>query len=117
VRFTSAANGYFQALAADGMKAALRVVSRECNDRRLKSPLFGSRFIFVPHDEFIMEHPEDVAPEAAARVGEVMVAEMAPYVPDVAENLSAEPALMRRWYKGAEAVYDLAGRLVPWEPE
>lgn len=43
-----------------------------------------------------------------------MVEEMAKVCPDV--RISAEPALMRRWYKEAKAVY-VDKKLVPWEPE
>jgi hypothetical protein len=42
-----------------------------------------------------------------------MVESMKVYTPDVA--IEAPPALMRRWYKGADPVYR-DGRLVPWEP-
>jgi DNA polymerase I-like protein with 3'-5' exonuclease and polymerase domains len=65
------------------------------------------------HDELILEMPEEKAHEAALRQVEVMVASMKEYVPDV--RVSAEPALMRRWYKDAAPVY-VDGRLVPWEP-
>ena len=43
-----------------------------------------------------------------------MVREMQAVVPDV--KINAEPALMRRLYKGAEPVIDGAGNLIPWEP-
>ncbi len=114
VRFTSAANGWFQGLAADGAKKALYRVARECwvGD----TPLRGSHVIAFQHDEIIAEHPEDLAAEAATRISEIMVETMAEYVPDVAKNLTAEPALMRRWYKGAEPAFDENARLVPWEP-
>jgi hypothetical protein len=39
---------------------------------------------------------------------------MSEYLPDV--PVTATPALMERWYKGAEAVYDPAGQLSPWRP-
>jgi DNA polymerase-1 len=113
VDFTNAANGYFQALAADGAKLALYRVSRECYVDRASS-LYGSRVILFAHDELIVEIPEDRAHDAAHRISEVMVGAMKEYVPDVV--ITAPPALMRRWFKGAEAVYD-NGRLVPWEPK
>jgi DNA polymerase-1 len=113
VTFTSAANGYFQGLAADGAKLALYRTSRECYTDRA-SALYGSRVILFAHDELIVEVPEDCAHEAAHRISEVMVGAMKEYVPDVA--VTAPPALMRRWLKAAEPVY-LDGRLVPWEPK
>lgn len=114
VRFTSAANGWFQGLAADGAKKALYRVARECwvGD----GPLRGSHVIAFQHDEIIAEHPDDTASDAAKRIGEIMVETMAEYVPRVAKNLTAEPALMKRWYKGAEPVYD-GENLIPWEPK
>lgn len=115
VYFTNAANGYFQGLAADGAKLALYRVSHECFTDR-NSWLYGSRPIFFSHDEIIAEVPEDRAHEAATRIGEIMVDAMSEMVPDVCKNLEAEPALMRRWYKGAEPVRDDAGRLIPWTP-
>jgi hypothetical protein len=36
------------------------------------------------------------------------------YVPDV--RMTASPALMRRWYKGADTVRDDGGVLRPWAP-
>lgn len=113
VSFTSAANGYFQGLAADGAKLALYRTSRECYVDRA-SALYGSRVILFAHDELILEVPEAQAHEAATRLSEVMVGAMREFVPDVV--VTAEPALMRRWFKGAEPKH-VDGRLVPWEPE
>ena len=48
------------------------------------------------------------------RQAQIMVEQMRTCVPDV--KVKAEPALMRRWYKQAEAVYN-EGKLVPWEPK
>lgn len=112
VTFTSAANGYFQSLAADGAKEALcRVAKEQYCDR--SSPLYGTRTILFAHDELLVEMSESRSHEAAIRLSEVMVAAMREYTPDV--RIAAEPALMRRWYKGAEPVYS-EGRLIPWEP-
>lgn len=112
-RFTEAANAPFQGLAARGAKAALYAVSRECYLDR-KSALWGSRVVVFIHDELLLCLPEAGAAEAAQRASSIMVSEMRRYTPDVA--IKAEPALMRRWYKGAEPVYK-GGTLVPWEPE
>jgi len=112
VEFCAAANGYFQALAADGAKLALCRVAREQYVDR-GTALFGSRTILFAHDELVIEMPEDRAHEASHRVSDIMVAAMGEFCPDV--PVEAPPALMRRWYKGAEPVY-VDGRLVPWEP-
>jgi hypothetical protein len=108
----SIANGYFQGLASDGFKAAMRAVSKEMYTDR-GSALYGSRAILFTHDEIVAELPESQMHDAAMRLSEVMVREMRRYTPDV--KVSAEPALMRRMYKGAEPVYQ-NGKLVPWEP-
>lgn len=116
--FCSAANGFFQGLAADGAKRALCRVSRECYDSTFRlpdgerSPLFGCRVILFAHDEIIVEMPEATAHEAAQRLSVIMVESMRVFTPDVA--VEAPPALMYRWDKAADPVY-VDGRLVPWE--
>ncbi len=110
--FTNGANNGFQALAADGAKNALRKLTRECYLDR-DSPLWGTRPVFFVHDEIVAEMPAATAHLAGPRMARVMVDAMREYVPDVA--VAAEPALMRFWYKAAEAVY-VDGKLVPWEP-
>lgn len=112
LEFCAAANGYFQGLAADGAKLALCRVAREQYVNR-GTALFGTRTILFAHDELVVEMPESIAHEAAHRVSEIMVQAMREFCPDVA--VEAPPALMRRWYKGADPVY-VDGRLVPWEP-
>lgn len=109
----SGANTMFQGLAADGAKAAVIALTKEMYDDN-SSPLYGSRLVVFSHDETILEIPEERAHEAAHRQAEVMVAEMKKYVPDV--KVSAAPALMTKWLKDAEPVYN-EGRLVPWEPK
>lgn len=113
VRKTSAANTFFQGLTADGCKRALYLVAQECYSVP-SSPLYGARPCLFLHDEIIIEAPLRTAPEAAERLSEVMVEAMSEYLPDVPST--ASPALMRRWYKDAEAVRDEAGRLLVWEP-
>jgi hypothetical protein len=113
--FTSAANSFFQGLAADGAKEALRRISRECYLGG--GPLEGCRPVAFLHDEFILEVPDDVdlAHAANLRLMQHMVEGMKVYVPDV--PIKAEPSLMRRWFKEAEPVYDEKGRLRVWEPK
>lgn len=113
LEFCAMANGFFQGLAADGAKLALCRVSREQYVDR-GTALFGSRTILFAHDELVVEIPDDRAHEAAHRISDIMVQSMREYCPDV--PVEAPPALMKRWYKGAEAVYDSNGNLLPWEP-
>lgn len=111
-RYTAACNMLFQGLAAAGAKRALAAVARECYATP-SSPAFGSRPVAFIHDQILSEVPEDRAAPAAERIAEVMRDAMAELIPDV--PIGASPALMRRWYKGAEPVYE-NGILVPWEP-
>lgn len=114
--FTSAANSYFQGLAADGAKEALRRITRECY-LDVGEPLYGCRPVAFLHDEFILEVPDDIdaAHAANVRLMKHMVEGMQVYIPDV--PITAEPTLMRRWYKEAKPVYDEQGRLRVWEPK
>jgi DNA polymerase I-like protein with 3'-5' exonuclease and polymerase domains len=108
----AAANTRFQGLAADGAKAAVVQMTKEMY-LDTASPLYGSRLMLFAHDETIIEIPEERAHEAALRQAEVMVSKMREYVPDV--KVKAEPALMKRWSKSAEARYDENNRLIPWD--
>jgi hypothetical protein len=112
---TQAANGYFSALAAVGAKRAFYAVTRECYLARPGDALYGSRPIGFIHDESVCEHPEDRAHAAAMRVTEIMLEEMQKVTPDV--KIKAEPAIMKKLYKGASPVFDGAGNLIPWEPD
>lgn len=78
------------------------------------SPLYGSRAWLWIHDEGLLEAPEEKAADAAERLSWLMCKALSYFAPDV--DTAAPPALMRRWYKGAEPVY-VEGQLVPWEPE
>lgn len=113
-RFTQAANGYFQSLAAEGAKEACFRVARECYADR-KSALYGSRPVAFVHDEIIAEAPEDRAADAADRLAFVMIESMKKFIPDI--PVVAEPTIMRAWLKGAKSVRDKDGRLMVWEPK
>lgn len=141
--FCSAANGFFQGLLGDLAKSAVRRISRECYDRTYvvprqarfnsktskygggQSPLYGSHLIVFQHDEVLPELIESQAHDAAMRLSEIMVEEEMFYCPDLTEACLAPPALMRRWYKGAEPRYARGGKkpadaddiLIPWEPK
>jgi len=112
--FTSACNTHFQGLAADMAKQAFLRVTRECL-LEPQSPLYRSRPVLLMHDEIIIEAPEEGAAEAAERLAEVMMLVGSKACPDI--PVKADPYMMRRWYKGAEAVRDAYGRLIPWEPK
>lgn len=112
-RYTAACNTFFQGLAADGAKAACYALAKACYLRG--GELYGSRSVAFIHDEVLMEHPEDEASERAKTQARIMCEEMQALVPDV--KITAAPALMRCWYKDAEAVYNSRNELVCWEPE
>lgn len=111
--FPNGANTIFQGLAADVAKRALWLVSQEayCDPT---STLWGSRPVIFVHDEIVTEHPEGRAHEAAFRVAELMNRAFHEFCPAI--PCDVRPALMRRWYKGAEETYQ-GERLVPWEPK
>lgn len=110
--FCDGANTFFQGLAADAAKAAGFLIADECYVDH-GTPLFGCRLVNFVHDEFILEAPEEYAPEAAERLVELMIEGAEPFLPDVPPL--AEPVLMRQWSKKAKELRDDNGRLVPWE--
>lgn len=113
VKFTEAANGFFQALAADAAKAAGFLIARACYVDE-DSPLFGCRPVNFVHDEFLVETPDDeYAHDAAVELARLMVVGASPFLPDVPPV--AEPMLARKWSKAAKPVRGLDGRLVPWD--
>jgi hypothetical protein len=132
--YTSGCNTGFQGLVADGAKEAMWRVAVLCylppkQSAELLSgaawvhpekisewaeALYGVRPVMFIHDEIIAEGPEDDAHIWAEALSAVMVEGIKIYIPDV--NITAEPALMRRWYKGAEPAFGEDGTLVPWEP-
>lgn len=111
--FTQAANQPFQGRGSDMIKHAHWEVTKECY-LDTSSPMYGARVPVVAHDELIPDVPEETAHEAMHRMRDVMVEAGQLFVPDV--RLTAEPALMPRWFKGAEPLYDATGRLTPWFP-
>lgn len=114
VGYCDGCNQSFQHLTAAGCKEALYRASREAYTDPASS-LWGSYPLIMIHDEILAELPEARADEAAHRLAEIMVCTMNEYTPDVPAR--AEPALMRRWYKSADPVFDASGRLVPWSPK
>jgi DNA polymerase I-like protein with 3'-5' exonuclease and polymerase domains len=107
--YCSACNTFFQGLASDGVKQAFIDV---CN-----ATFFGdlkSIPKLVVHDEIIFEVPIDNAHEEAMALSKIMINAMSKFLPDV-KIIKAEPALMTRWEKEAESVYDSNGKLTVWE--
>ncbi len=113
VGFCDGCNHGFQHLVAAGAKAACVEVARECYAYR-SSNLFGTRPVAFVHDEIIVEAPIAQAPVAARRLEIVMVRALQQYLPDV--PVTAEAALMTRWWKGAQPAHK-DGTLVPWTPQ
>lgn len=114
VTFTEAANGNFQALAADAAKAALYAVAKACYIET-ESPLYGSRPVMFIHDQIICEVPTPVAHEAATELGRLMCLHGSKFMPDV--PLTTTPCLSTCFSKDAVALYDANGRLLPWSPK
>jgi hypothetical protein len=124
VSYTATANGFFQALAADLAKDALRRVVRECYTSFpgiRKSALYGCRPVMFIHDEIVLEVPYGdagqrlQASQAADRMVYLMEAAGNDWCPDV--PIKAKPSMMTYWAKGAEEVRDDQGVLVPWAPK
>ncbi|TXH59209.1 MAG: hypothetical protein E6Q97_00355 [Desulfurellales bacterium] len=119
VRFTQAANSYFQGLTADMMLDAFYRIQRACYARP-GSALYGCRAVAFVHDEIMLEVPyenrrDDRPHRAALEVQKHISDAAAIWTPDVPNRSSS--AAMRRWYKGAKAKYTKQGLLRPWAPE
>jgi hypothetical protein len=121
VRFTAAANGFFQGRVAEAMKEVLWRLAMECytgretdKENRLngkRSVLLGSRPVMFLHDEPIAEHPEDGSEsDRAERQRVIMVECLSRWMPAIPCTSSA--VLIRRWEKGAEPIF-VGGKLVP----
>jgi len=111
VNYTAACNSFFQGLAADGIKYAAWELSKKCYSQ--ERPFRGVYPWVLIHDEIIVEGPEKTAHLWGPAMADIMVRTMSTYVPDV--PIEAEPALMRRWHKDANPVYDESGKLLVWE--
>jgi DNA polymerase I-like protein with 3'-5' exonuclease and polymerase domains len=109
--FTSAANTFFQGLAADASKNALFQVVKKC--RLGEGGLAGSHVVLFLHDEIGIEAPVESANDAALELALTMEEAMEEVCPDVPARCS--PMLADRWSKKAKPVFDEDGRLVPWK--
>lgn len=121
--FCAAANGAaLQTPSSEGSKIAVYNTVRSCYDSTRKSILYPDaqgvtcRPVVFVHDELLTElRYDDQTHERAMAVSQIMVNALKVITPDV--KVKAEPALMWRWDKRAESVYDEAGRLIPWTPK
>jgi len=115
--YTSCCNGKaLQSPTAEGAKLGVWNVRRACYDPAQRSMLFGCHPVNFIHDENLVEIPDDqYAHERAFEIARLMVDGFRAVVTDL--PVLAEPALMHRWYKQAEPVFDANGRLIPWTPE
>ena len=107
--YASAANTWFQGLAADLAKRALFYVTQACYGDPM-SPLFGARVVAFIHDELLVEVPIELAHECAMEIERLMVMAAQEVCPDV--PFAAEAALMTFWNKAASPKF-VDGRLVP----
>jgi DNA polymerase I-like protein with 3'-5' exonuclease and polymerase domains len=104
VTFTAARNTPFSGLAADGAKLAMWQLL-----------LAGYRVVAFVHDEFIIELPVNADhTQQAKHIEHICCQAMQQLVGDI--PITCEYALAERWYKQASAVFDGAGKLIPWQP-
>lgn len=100
------ANARFQGRVAHGVKRALYEVSYRSYVKR-SSWLYGSRLVVVPHDELVMEAPEEIAHEVAMEMEQVMHDQMKTMIPDIPIKL--ETTIARRYSKKAKPVWTQHG--------
>jgi DNA polymerase I-like protein with 3'-5' exonuclease and polymerase domains len=115
--YCAAANGAsLQTPTAEGAKSGVFKIARACYDPAVSSILYDSRPVAFIHDENLAEIREDEhMHDRAFAIATIMIEAMQKVMPDV--KIGAEPALMRRWDKRAEAVYDEHGVIQVWEPK
>lgn len=121
--YCACANGMgLQTPSAEGALSALVQIVTLCYNWKMNSIIGPDQHgmtvhpIFFIHDEICGEIREDNQEhERMMEMKRIMVESMRRITPDVAVN--ANPAIMRRWDKAAEAVYDAEGRLAVWVPK
>lgn len=121
--YCAAANGAgLQAFAAEGALTAVFNGTRACYDPAMESILLDDaegpvcRPICFIHDEILGElREDDLMHDRIEEMSRIMIESMRTVTPDVTPRV--EPALMRRWDKRAEPVYDADGRLTIWTPD
>lgn len=114
--YCAAANGEaLQTPTAEGALGGVFDLARACCDPTEKSILLGCRPLLFIHDENIIEIPDDeLAHERSMEIARIMEYAMRAILCDMKPKV--EPALMRRWNKAAEPVFE-NDRLVVWEPK
>jgi hypothetical protein len=111
IGFNDGCNHPFQHRVSVGAKAAAWAVNRAAYDKRLGSPLYGTRPWNFVHDEIIIAAHRSKAAAAAAELSKVMTRELQIVCPDV--RITADAHIMDRWYKDAEPVC-IDGQLAIW---
>lgn len=122
LRFTQAANGFFQERVASAMLDALWVltclqwgIEVEGFDSEHFAALEGTRTCAFIHDEVIVMCRVDLASTVARLVREVVERVVQRWMPDV--PITAGAVAMMRWSKKAKATFNEAGELIPWVPK
>lgn len=118
---TANGNG-LQSPSAEGAKLGVIQVVRSCYDPTVRSILGPDEFgypvrpnLFI-HDEIMGDiRIDDKLQPRIAEIQRLMVQSMVQVTPDV--RARSEAALMWRWDKEAEAVYDSDNNLIPWIPK
>ena len=119
--YCAAANGMgLQTPSAEGaLTGLITLLPATYKEGHILGPLGKARTVrplmFI-HDEFVGEVLDDqFAHERMLALGQIMVDGMRCVTPDVEPRVHA--ALMRRWDKYAEPVFDKDGRLTVWSPK
>jgi DNA polymerase-1 len=86
-RFTDSVNTPVQGLGADGMKLALTRLHRELPA--------GAQIVLTVHDDVLVECLEELAPDVANLVEQVMIEEMSKLIPEVPIEVDAE--ILNKW--------------------
>lgn len=122
LRFTQAANGFFQERVASAMLEATWVLTClqwgfpvDGFDAERFAPLVGTRTAAFIHDEVIVMCPIDTASQVATLIREVVERVVQQWIPRV--KITAGAVAMMRWSKKAKATFDADGRLIPWVPK
>ncbi|MFA4972177.1 MAG: DNA polymerase [bacterium] len=110
--YCSAANNPFQSLLAVIAGHVMWLIVQE-QYFEPGSPLFGTRVLLHPHDEFLVECRPEQAHDVAARLEQLMTEGLGYYLPHV--PIGADACAMVLWSKDARAVYK-DGRLWPCCP-
>lgn len=117
-RYAQACNNPFQGMTADAAKLAICRLARE--EYVPGGKLWGSYSVLFLHDEVLFEMPIDCASEHAWRATRIMIDAYNVFTPDV--PMTAQPALMTRFTKGAKTITDVSRRdsdgnplLLPYE--